>query len=123
MSFQVVRIDHVQIAAPEGCESAAREFYGIVLGLKEIEKPSVLRARGGCWFECGAHQLHIGVERDFRPSRKAHPAFAVFSLDELRETLTHRGVAVVDDNNLPGERRFYSEDPWGNRLEFIEIQK
>ena len=91
--------------------------------MKEIEKPSVLRARGGCWFQCGPHQLHIGVERDFRPAKKAHPAFAIVNLDELREALTNLGVAVAEDDNLPGERRFYAEDPWGNRLEFIEIQK
>ena len=122
MSSRVAGFDHVQIAAPEGCEAAAREFYGLVLGLREIEKPSVLRPRGGCWFQCGPQQLHIGVERDFRPARKAHPAFAVLNLDELREALITRGVAVLDDDNLPGERRFYAEDPWGNRLEFIEIR-
>jgi len=123
MKFQVAHIDHIQIAAPEGCEAAAREFYGAVLGMKEIEKPSVLRARGGCWFLCGAQQLHICVERDFRAAKKAHPAFAVFNLDDLREALTISGVAMTGDDNLPGERRFYAEDPWGNRLEFIEIQK
>jgi catechol 2,3-dioxygenase-like lactoylglutathione lyase family enzyme len=118
---RVARIDHIQIAAPEGCESAAREFYGSVLGMKEIEKPPVLRARGGCWFECGSQQLHIGVERNFQAAKKAHPAFAVFHLDELRKMLADRGVTVVDDDNLPGARRFYTEDPWGNRLEFVEI--
>jgi catechol 2,3-dioxygenase-like lactoylglutathione lyase family enzyme len=123
MMFHVVRIDHVQIAAPEGCEAAAREFYGTLLGMKELEKPPVLRARGGCWFQCGEHQLHIGVERDFRPAKKAHPAFAVSNLDELHEALKGRGIEVVDDANLPGEHRFYAEDPWGNRLEFIEIHK
>ncbi len=121
MNPRVARFDHIQIAAPAGCESAARDFYGSLLGMKEIEKPPVLRARGGCWFECGSQQLHIGVERDFRAARKAHPAFAVINLDELREALKDRGVAVVDDDNLPGARRFYAEDPWGNRLEFVEI--
>jgi catechol 2,3-dioxygenase-like lactoylglutathione lyase family enzyme len=122
MDWQVTRIEHVQIAAPEGCEGAARDFYGAALGLKEIVKPAALQARGGCWFECGAQQLHIGVERDFRPARKAHPAFAVFNLDRLRKTLIDRGIAVLDDYGLPGERRFYAEDPWGNRLEFIEVR-
>jgi catechol 2,3-dioxygenase-like lactoylglutathione lyase family enzyme len=121
MSSGVARFDHIQIAAPEGCESAAREFYGLLLGMKEIEKPPVLRARGGCWFECGSQQLHIGVKRNFQPAKKAHPAFAVVHLDELRNILTARGVSVVDDDNLPGARRFYAEDPWGNRLEFVEI--
>ena len=121
MTRRVARIDHIQIAAPEGCEQAAREFYGSLLGLKEFEKPPLLAARGGCWFECGAQQVHIGVERDFRPARKAHPAFAVSNLDELRAALTARGIKAVDDENLPGTRRFYAEDPWGNRLEFVEI--
>lgn len=119
----IARLDHIQIAAPEGCEPAAREFYGTILGMKEIEKLPVLRARGGCWFLCGAQQFHIGVERDFRPAKKAHPAFAVHDLDGLRKTLADCGITVVDDDNLPGERRFYTEDPWGNRLEFIEIRK
>jgi catechol 2,3-dioxygenase-like lactoylglutathione lyase family enzyme len=121
MSSRVARIDHIQIAAPEGCESAAREFYGSLLGMKEIEKPPVLRARGGCWFECGSQQLHIGVEHNFQPAKKAHPAFAVFHLDERRKALTARGVTVVEDDDLPDAWRFYAEDPWGNRLEFIEI--
>jgi catechol 2,3-dioxygenase-like lactoylglutathione lyase family enzyme len=121
MNSRVARIDHIQIAAPEGCEPAARDFYGSVLGMKEIEKPPVLRARGGCWFECGSQQVHIGIERDFQAAKKAHPAFVVFHLDELRETLRARGVKVVDDENLPGARRFYAEDPWGNRLEFVEL--
>lgn len=120
-SSRALRIDHIQIAAPPACESAARDFYGSLLGMTEIEKPPVLRARGGCWFECGTQQLHIGVEHDFRPAKKAHPAFAVPRLDELREVLKARGIAVIDDDNLPGARRFYAEDPWGNRLEFVEI--
>lgn len=121
MKSRVERIDHIQIAAPQGCEPAARDFYGSVLGMKEIEKPPVLRLRGGCWFECGSQQLHIGVEQDFQPARKAHPAFAVSDLDELRSTLKARGVKVVIDDNLAGARRLYAEDPWGNRLEFVEV--
>ncbi len=91
MNPRVARIDHIQIAAPEGCESAAREFYGSILGMKEIEKPPVLRARGGCWFECGSQQLHIGVERNFQAAKKAHPAFAVFRLDELARNAAGAG--------------------------------
>jgi catechol 2,3-dioxygenase-like lactoylglutathione lyase family enzyme len=121
MNARVARIDHIQIAAPAGCESAAREFYGSILGLKELEKPPALRVRGGCWFQCGSQQVHIGVEKDFQPARKAHPAFAVVDLDELRETLTARGVPLVDDDNIPGARRFFAKDPWGNRIEFVEI--
>lgn len=123
MGFDVLSIDHVQIAAPPGCEEAAREFYGAILGMNELVKPVALRARGGCWFQCGAHQLHVGVERDFRAARKAHPAFAVKALDELRQALLARDVSVVEDDNLPGSRRFYAEDPWGNRLEFVEAHE
>jgi len=117
----VARIDHIQIAAPAGCEAAARDFYGSILGMPEIEKPPPLRARGGCWFTCGNQQLHVGVERDFRPAKKAHPAFAAPDFDGLRKALAARGVAILDDDNLPGARRFYAEDPWGNRLEFVEM--
>ena len=120
MDSLVARIDHLQIAAPEGCESAARDFYGSILGMKEIEKPAALRARGGCWFQCGSQQVHIGVERNSHPARKAHPAFAVFRLDELREMLKSKRVPIVEDDDLPGTRRFYAEDPWGNRIEFVE---
>src|SRR5579862_6978613 len=121
MSFRVAAIDHVLIAAPPGCEAAARNFYGAILGMKELEKPPALRARGGCWFECGEQQLHVGVESDFRPARKAHPAFAVTNLDKLRETLLAHGIPVVEDDDLPDTRRFHAQDPWGNRLEFFEI--
>jgi catechol 2,3-dioxygenase-like lactoylglutathione lyase family enzyme len=119
---RVTRIDHVQIAAPEGCEEAAREFYGAILGMAEVEKPASLGARGGCWFRCGNRQLHIGVEHNFQPAKKAHPAFATPNLEELRELLRARGVAVVEDEALASTRRFYAEDPWGNRLEFVELQ-
>jgi catechol 2,3-dioxygenase-like lactoylglutathione lyase family enzyme len=120
---RVTRIDHIQLAAPEGCEGAARDFYGSLLGMIEIEKPPLLRARGGCWFECGDLQVHIGVERNFAPAKKAHPAFAVSDLEELRRALAARGVAVIEDDTIPGTRRFYAEDPWGNRLEFVAREK
>jgi catechol 2,3-dioxygenase-like lactoylglutathione lyase family enzyme len=120
MKFQIAHIDHIQFAAPEGCEVAARDFYGALLGMREVVKPESLRARGGCWFECGSQQLHIGVEKDFRPAKKAHPAFAVTNLDELRNALLARGVKVADDTSIHGIRRFHAEDPWGNRLEFLE---
>ena len=120
MSFRIAYLDHLQIAAPEGCEAAARDFYGTLLGMREIEKPESLRARGGCWFQCGPQQIHIGVEKDFRPAKKAHPAFAAANFDELRQALLARGVKVSDDTSIPGVRRFHTEDPWGNRLEFLE---
>jgi catechol 2,3-dioxygenase-like lactoylglutathione lyase family enzyme len=118
----ITRIDHVQLAAPKGCEAAAREFYGLILGLPEIEKPAPLRARGGCWFQCGEQELHIGVEIAFQPAKKAHPAFAVSDLAKLRESLVDHGVKITDDDSIPGSRRFFAEDPWGNRLEFLEAR-
>jgi len=120
MDSLIAGIDHVQIAAPAGCEEEARAFYGAVLGMLELEKPPALKSRGGCWFQCGAQQLHVGVEGDFRAARKAHPAFQVSDLDALRGVLRENGVGVTDDEALPDVRRFYAEDPWGNRLEFVE---
>ncbi|WP_330330852.1 glyoxalase [Streptomyces sp. NBC_00536] len=113
-------VDHVQLAAPPGSEDALRAYYGSVLGMTEIPKPPVLAARGGCWFAAGPVQLHLGVEEDFRPARKAHPGLRVTGIEAYAERLTARGALVVWDGNLPGHRRFYSEDPVGNRLEFLE---
>jgi catechol 2,3-dioxygenase-like lactoylglutathione lyase family enzyme len=118
--MQLIEIDHVQIAAPPGCEEAARDFFGRLLGLEEIEKPEPLRSRGGCWFKVGSRQLHIGVEKNFRPATKAHPAFAVSDIDKMFAALSAAGVACKWDETLGGVRRFYADDPWGNRLEFTE---
>lgn len=118
--MQRIEIDHVQIAAPLGCEEVARDFFGRLLGLKEIEKPEPLRSRGGCWFKVGSRQLHIGVEKDFRPATKAHPAFAVEDIDNIFAVLSAARVRCVWDEALGGVRRFYADDPWGNRLEFTE---
>jgi hypothetical protein len=116
-----VELDHVQIAAPRDCEAAARRFFGELVGLGEIEKPEPLRARGGAWFGLGDRQLHVGVEADFEPARKAHVALrlAPAELDALAERLAAAGAPVTWDDALPGERRFYSEDPWGSRIEFL----
>jgi catechol 2,3-dioxygenase-like lactoylglutathione lyase family enzyme len=111
-----VRLDHVQVAAPPGCEAEARRFYGELLGLTEVEKPESLRARGGVWFE----QLHVGVEDDFAPARKAHPALQVDDLDALAGRLAAAGAPVRWDDSLPAVRRFYTADPWGNRIELLE---
>jgi len=119
-SSLLLGIDHVQLAAPAGCEDAARDFYGRILGLPELSKPEALRNRGGCWFQCGTHQIHIGVDANFRPAKKSHPAIAVADLRELRQRFTAAGIAVQDDDAIPGARRFYAEDPWGNRLEFVQ---
>jgi catechol 2,3-dioxygenase-like lactoylglutathione lyase family enzyme len=120
VNFRISSIDHVQIAAPAGCEQIARDFYGSLLGMVEIAKPTVLRARGGCWFQCGAQQLHVGVENSFQPATKADPAFAVAGLARLREALQSRGLSTIEDDAIPGTQRFYVDDPWGNRLEFVE---
>jgi catechol 2,3-dioxygenase-like lactoylglutathione lyase family enzyme len=107
-----MRLDHVQVAAPLGCEDEARAFYGGVLGLSELEKPASLASRGGVWFE----HLHVGVEDPFTPARKAHPAFVVADLDALASRLGE----VQWDDAVPGVRRFYASDPFGNRLEFVD---
>ncbi len=116
----IVGIDHVQVAAPPNCEAEARAFYGRLLGLTEITKPQPLQARGGAWFQAGPQQLHVGVAPDFQPATKAHPALQVDSpdaLDRLAENLTLAGAPVHWDDAIPG--RFYTEDPWGNRLELL----
>jgi catechol 2,3-dioxygenase-like lactoylglutathione lyase family enzyme len=117
----IVGIDHVQVAMPAGREDEARRFYGELLGLREIAKPANLAARGGIWFALGAQQLHLGVETDFRAARKAHPAFRVDDLAALRGKLSAAGLVVVVDKPLAGYDRFYLSDPFGNRLEFLEL--
>lgn len=120
MAFTYIGLDHVQLAAPAGCEEEARHFFRDLLGMQELEKPEALQKNGGVWFQCGAQQIHIGVERDFTPAKKAHPAFLITNLKELREHLLASGIAVKDDNNISGVLRFFLSDPWGNRLEFME---
>jgi catechol 2,3-dioxygenase-like lactoylglutathione lyase family enzyme len=117
----IVGIDHVQMAAPPGCEPEARRFFGDVLGLPEVEKPAGLAARGGVWFAVGRHQLHVGVESEFAPARKAHPALAVADddLGPLARRLSDAGAPVEWDDAIPGVRRFYTADPWGNRIELL----
>jgi catechol 2,3-dioxygenase-like lactoylglutathione lyase family enzyme len=117
---QLTGIDHVQLVMPPNGEDQARDFYGSLLGLREVAKPEPLAQRGGCWFVGPGIHLHLGVTDEFRPARKAHSAFRVRSLDALRAQLTSSRVAVEDDDSLPGVRRFYAADPFGNRIEFIE---
>src|SRR4051794_7157691 len=120
----IVGLDHVQVAAPPGCERDARRFYGGVLGLVEVEKPEPLAARGGVWFALGSgsgQQLHVGVSDDFVPALKAHPGLTVTggSLETLADRLVEAGCDVRWDSSLPGVARFYVDDPWGNRLELV----
>lgn len=117
----VVRaIDHVQLAMPQGGEQKARTFYRDLLGIPEVEKPSHLAARGGCWFERGDLKIHLGVERDFRPAQKAHPALVVDRLRALVSTLLASGYRVTEDEPLEGYQRVYVDDPFGNRIELME---
>ena len=118
--MQIVGLDHIQLAMPAGGEPAARRFYGQLLGLAEMRKPAPLDARGGCWFMGVGLQIHLGVERQFAPARKAHPAFLVADLDAARGALAEAGIAITPDDAVPGVRRFYAADPFGNRIEFIQ---
>jgi catechol 2,3-dioxygenase-like lactoylglutathione lyase family enzyme len=120
MSYQFIGIDHVQLAAPRGCEAEARRFYGELLGMVEIDKPEALKAKGGVWFQAGRHQLHIGVQDSHEGAKKAHPAFHVENVMLLKLHLQEHGVTVIDDRSLPNAIRFYVYDPFGNRLEFLE---
>ena len=118
--MRVLKIDHVQLAMPPGEEQRAREFYEKILGLSVQEKPENLTTRGGVWFTNGSLKVHLGVETDFRPSRKAHPAFRVEGLAQLRNKCEDAGYPTVDDEPLAGFQRFYVSDPFGNRIEFLE---
>ncbi|WP_010277632.1 VOC family protein [Paenibacillus senegalensis] len=122
MEFSFTGIDHVQLAAPPGCEDEARHFFVDVLGWQELQKPKALQQRGGVWFVCGPQQVHIGVQNDFAPALKAHPAFLVKNLPALKARLLLHQIPVKDDEIREDEgiRRFFSQDPFGNRLEFME---
>ncbi len=119
-SFVVERLDHVQLAIPAGGEAASRRFWVDALGLAETAKPPHLAVRGGCWFEGPFLRLHLGVDRDFHPARKAHPALIVRGLPALRERLAAAGFPPVEDEPLEGFDRCYVDDPFGNRIELME---
>lgn len=116
----LLRLDHVQLAMPEGGEDDARIFYKDTLGIEEVPKPPHLAKRGGCWFERDALKVHLGVEEAFTPARKAHPAFIVSDLSALVSKLRDGGYALVDDQPLEGYQRIYVDDPFGNRIELME---
>ena len=119
MKINIKRLDHVQLCVPPGAEGQAREFYGKLLGLAEIEKPAPLRANGGLWFEIADIQLHIGVERDQRKSKR-HPAFEVEAVGAVRSYLEANGVRTRDEPALTGIERFSFFDPFDNRIELLE---
>ena len=114
-----MRIDHVQLAIPAGSEDLCRAFWLNVPGCAEMEKPDHLKPRGGFWLMCGEAPLHFGVDPDFRPATKAHVAFEVADLDNLAAALTATNHAVRWDRPIDGRRRFFTDDPVGNRIEFI----
>jgi catechol 2,3-dioxygenase-like lactoylglutathione lyase family enzyme len=116
----ITGLHHVQLAIPEGAEEEARDFYGRILGLQEVDKPADLQSRGGCWFRSSGVEVHLGVDPEFRPAAKAHPAFIVDSLDQLGERLGDAGYLIDIDTQLSGFKRFHSADPFGNRLEFLQ---
>lgn len=119
MLHPTYRLHHVQIAAPPGSEEVARSFFAGLLAMREIPKPPHLAKRGGIWLDLDATQLHVGIESPFRPAEKAHPAFEVGDLDDLRSRLAAAGVTTWENESIPGRRRFYARDPFGNRLEFL----
>ena len=121
MAHRLTGIHHIQLAMPVGEEEAGRRFYGDLLGLPEVPKPSELAPRGGLWFRGGGLEVHLGVEReDITPAQKAHPAFLVTGLDELRDRLDGAGYRIDEDVQLAGYRRFHVRDPFGNRIELID---
>jgi catechol 2,3-dioxygenase-like lactoylglutathione lyase family enzyme len=117
----IISIDHIQIAIPAAGEEKARSFYIHVLGFVEIPKPADLAKRGGAWFQVGNVQLHLGVEADFRPARKAHPAFLIDNLDELMNKAQSAGFEIdTTQPPLDGYKRVHVFDPFGNRIELME---
>ena len=118
----ILGLNHVQVSCPAGSEDTLRQFYGDVLGMAELPKAPVLAARGGVWFRAGSCEIHCGVEDPFTPARKAHPGIAVSDVDGLALAVGASGAPVRWDENLPGVRRFHTEDPVGNRLEFQQVR-
>jgi catechol 2,3-dioxygenase-like lactoylglutathione lyase family enzyme len=116
----ITGLDHILLAMPPGGEEQARAFYGGLLGMEEVLKPASLAQRGGCWFSAAGVTLHLGVEKEFMPARKAHPCLRVNDLEALRSGLETAGVQIIPDDALPGVRRFYAYDPFGNRIEFLQ---
>ena len=119
MGFEIVRLDHVQLAMPPGREGEAEAFYSGLLGLERVPKPAPLAARGGCWFGRGDVAVHLGVEEDFRPARKAHPALVVWDLGALEAALGAAGVEIRANPDVEPGRGAYVDDPFGNRIELI----
>lgn len=120
LQFEFERLHHVQLAIPMAGEDACRQFWAGVLGMTELTKPPALQARGGCWFRGDGLEVHLGVEADFSPARKAHPGILVRNLNALAERFSAAGLTIDWDDGFPGYTRFYTADPFGNRLEFLQ---
>jgi catechol 2,3-dioxygenase-like lactoylglutathione lyase family enzyme len=118
-TFRVESLDHVQLAMPAGAEGRAAAFYEGILGIPRVPKPPELASRGGCWFERGALRVHLGVEEDFRPARKAHPALAVSGIAEMCARLDAAGHPTRHVEEVPGKPQWYVDDPFGNRIELV----
>src|SRR5690606_36809973 len=110
----------ILLSAPRDSEDEARKFFRDILGFEEVEKPEELKQRGGVWFKFGDYQVHIGIEEPFTPAEKAHPAFEVIDLDDLMKHLDEHNVSYIEDEKLPGAKRIYVNDPFGNRIEILE---
>jgi catechol 2,3-dioxygenase-like lactoylglutathione lyase family enzyme len=118
--MEIVGFDHVQLAMPAGEEGRAVAFFEGLLGLRQVAKPEPLASRGGCWFEGAGVKVHLGVEADFRPARKAHPALLVRGLGELVEGLEAAGFTVSSGDRVEGRVQRFVDDPFGNRIELVE---
>jgi catechol 2,3-dioxygenase-like lactoylglutathione lyase family enzyme len=119
-TYGFTALHHVLLAVPPGSEDTCRAFWSGVLGMIEIEKPPALARRGGCWFRAGAIEIHLGVDPDFQPLRKGHPGILVSGVRTLAAHLEGAGVPVRWNDDFPAYDRFYSTDPFGNRLEFMQ---
>ncbi len=123
MTDFITGLDHIQLAAPPQSELKARAFYGQLLGMTEIPKPENLRSRGGCWFQCGSQELHIGIQENFSAAKKAHPGFTIQAMGELKTRIEAAGYMISEDLPIDGRQRFFTHDPFGNRIEFLEFDK
>jgi catechol 2,3-dioxygenase-like lactoylglutathione lyase family enzyme len=120
MQFEIIGLDHVQLAMPAGGEERAEAFYSGLLGFERLPKPEPLAQRGGCWFQSGAAAVHLGVDGEFRPAHKAHPALRVQHLAVLASRLTEAGVDVRPNPDQPAGAGCYVDDPFGNRIELLD---
>ncbi len=121
MAFEVKGIDHIQLVCPKGGEDEARKFYNEILGMKELPKPENLKGRGGCWFICGNQEIHISIQEDFIAPKKAHPGLIVTDIEALREQLLQLNFVIKEEPPIEGRTRFFVNDPFGNRVEFLEF--